>query len=370
MHTKYPNAMSKKSIDGFDLFQDHSPRVALIIGLIALSIHSFTVSLDGSSEERSTLSMLLKNAQLVVSGLCTLVFMNWFRLEISLIQMRKGLPPGKLGYPIVGTLPHIFQDLACYWPKKLKQYGSVFTDNGFAFQVVTTQEDAIAWLWNTERKGGMVSDWPPTIQQLLGKGAISNLNGKRHKALRRVMEPAFTPKATRDYLETIDQVTCKTLTEWSAAPSETTDSSGKTSPPFHPSEEFKSFSLRLFFVAAFGEEGDPKLVEKLHADFKLWVDGFAAIIPLRIPGLQLYKSMAARDRIRGMCEDMILKFKAENPKGSDRANKTMMGRACCGVDEEGNPMGMEDLKDNVLNMVRSKCCVLQYCTCGFFFESS
>jgi len=216
----------------------------------------------------------------------------------------------------------------------------MYTDNGFAFMVSTTTEEAISWLWNAERKGTTTQDWPPSISRLLGAGAVSNNEGKRHRALRRILEPAFAPKATRDYLEVIDMVTCKHLDEWASS-----------SQRFHKSEVFKMYALRLFFVAAFGREGDLAVLHQLHADFKIWLQGFASPIAYRIPGTQFYKSMAARDRILQLVEEMILQFKKENPKESERAKTTMMGRACYGVDEEGNPMKMEDMKDNILNMI-------------------
>ena len=336
-------------MDTSTLIQEHSWRVALLVFFLSWIVHRFadalTAARDGASGMGTNSCCLL-----LLLGASGVVILNWIRREAAFILLRKELPPGKLGFPVVGTIPHLLLDTGSYMPNTAKRFGDIFTDNGLVFSVVTTREEAIAWLWNTERKGCTVADWPFAIRQLLGKGAIANTNGKRHRALRKIMEPAFTPQATRDYLEVIDGVTRKTLQEWSAGPP-TEDCGDDKQQMFHPSEEFKSFSLRLFFVAAFGKEGDPQMVDQLHTDFKLWIDGFGSLIPYRIPGTQFYKSMAARDRILDLCEQIVNRFKAENPGGSGRAKTTMMGRACYGVDEEGKPMALDDLKDNILNMV-------------------
>ena len=52
-----------------------------------------------------------------------------------------------------------------------------------------------------------------------------------------------------------------------------------------------------------------------------------------------------------LVEVLVQKFKQENPLGSERAQKSMMGRVCYGTDEEGNAMDAETLNDNVLNMI-------------------
>lgn len=272
------------------------------------------------------------------SILACLLCLNWLKNEVMTAYRRKYLPPGDLGYPFVGEIISFFRDPSGYSRQKQKKYGDTYTDNTVALGVVFGSDKDIAWLWNTERKGKAQGMWPPHIRALLGKGAVANTAGKRHRMLRRMLEPAFAPNATRDYVEVLDKATLESLSKWS------------TTGDFHSSAEFKMFALRLFFIAGFGYV-DEDLIDQLHDDFSQWIDGFGSLVPLRIPGTLFYKAMNARDHILVTVEGLIETFKQENPPESERAQKSMMGRVCYGTDENGNPIDLEDLKDNVLNMI-------------------
>lgn len=139
-------------------------------------------------------------------------------------------------------------------------------------------------------------------------------------------------------MDVIDQVMLRLLREWADDGVQTSD-------------VFKMCSLRLFFVAAFGRENDAGYLEKFYEEFKIFKKGLFHLLPYRIPGTQFAKSMEARDRLVVTIEEMITQFKKENSPESERGKTTMMGRACYGLDEDGNPMPMDYLKHSILNMV-------------------
>jgi len=209
---------------------------------------------------------------------------------------------------------------------------------------VGSHED-IAWLWNVERKQQAVGSWPPHIQRLLGPGALANLNGRRHRALRRIVDSAFAPVAVRTYVEILDSVVQEQLREWAA----TADDPYSTT-TFHSSTVFKEFALRLFMYSAYGRV-DQDVLQQLHHDFALWIKGFGFPLALRIPGTPFAKAIDARERILDAVGLLVEQFQSENGPDSERAKSSMMGRICYGKDESGNPMSMDDLKDNVLNLL-------------------
>eukprot|EP00797_Seminavis_robusta_P008116 Sro156_g070620.1 Abscisic acid 8'-hydroxylase (493) ;mRNA; f:9022-10500 len=273
-------------------------------------------------------------------GILTLGLCNWLRLEINTILLRSKLPRGDLGLLFLGNLYEaLVNNPANIWYDQRAKFGRFFSTNGVSLHVTGWTAESTAWLWNVERKGGAVTSWPPQIQKLTGKTALTNVNGAHHRALRRILEPAFTPKATRDYVKTIDTVMQQTFREWSER--DTTISS----------DDLKLLTLRVFLLAAFGKELEPNTRDVLHRDFKIWTEGFGSIIPYRLPFTQFAKSMDARDRIRKTLEEVIIQFKKDNPPGSFLAETTMVGRACYGLDEEGKTMSMEELKDNLLAMI-------------------
>ena len=330
-------------MDTATLIYQHVWMVAFIIGCLSLSIQSAL-----------SVSHIHTTFGLIISILSSILCLAWLKGEVSLFLHRRRLPPGELGLPVVGEVFRYFRNPPGYAMEKRQKYGDMYTEVAVlaaaprSMSVVVGSEHGIAWLWNAERKGQAQGSWPWSIQQLLGKGAVANASGKRHRMLRRLLEPAFTPNATRDYVHVLDTTTLACLATWSSS------SSSSSRPPvvvFHSSAEFKMFALRLFFMAAFGWV-DETLMHQLHDDFSLWIGGFGSLVPLRcIPGTSFSMAMDARDRILATVESLILQFRKENPPTSERAQKSMMGRICYGTDDEGNPFDLEDLKDNVLNMI-------------------
>lgn len=313
-----------RTVDATTLLQQHGWRVALNVACLSLAIRTVQSSSTSVGYYGSILAALL----------C----LNWLKNELILAYQRRHLPPGDLGAPFVGETLNFFLNPSSYGRAKQEKFGHTYTENTISLGVVFGNDKDISWLWNTERKGKACGMWPPHIRALLGPGAVANTSGKRHRMLRRMLEPAFAPNATRDYVAVLDEATQDSLSKWSS-----TDS-------FHSSAEFKMFALRLFFIAGFGYV-DEDLIDQLHGDFSIWISGFGSLIPLRIPGTLFSKAMDARDRILVTVEKLIATFKEENPPESERAQKSMMGRVCYGTDEDGNPISLDDLKDNVLNMI-------------------
>jgi cytochrome P450 len=243
-----------------------------------------------------------------------------------------------LGYPFIGETLSFFLNPSSYGKQKQDKFGDTYTENTIALGVVLGNHVDISWLWNSERKGRAEGMWPPHIRSLLGKGAVANTSGQRHRMLRRMLEHAFAPNATRDYVQVLDQATQDSLQTWA------------TSDDFHSSGEFKMFALRLFFIAGFGSVNE-EMMHQLHDDFTIWLNGFGSLLPLRIPGTLFDKAMRARERILETVQLLVRNFKHEFPPESERAQKSMMGRICYGTDEEGNPMDSDTLNDNVLNMI-------------------
>ncbi len=219
-------------------------------------------------------SVYIDNVQVLgYSGsiLALLFCLIWFKSEVVTIHRRSTLPPGDLGYPIVGETLSFFLNPSSYGKLKQEKFGDMYTENTISLGVVLGHHVDIAWLWNSERKGRAQGMWPPHIRALLGKGAVANTSGQQHRMLRRMLEPAFTPNATRDYVNVLDQATQDSLKKWASVDS------------FHSSSEFKMFALRLFFIAGFGSV-DEEMIHRLHDDFTIWLNGFGSLVPLRIPG--------------------------------------------------------------------------------------
>jgi len=262
--------------------------------------------------------------------------------EITFMIHRRNLPPSDLGLPFFGHFIAFLRNPEEQSRNHIKKYGQSYAYHGMhGSGVMFTQEDDIKWVWNLERKGQAVSYWPPVVATLIGKGALISVSGKRHKLLRRILEPAFTPNALRDYFQTLDGVVLENLSGWSCS---------KDKPVFYSSVVFKMFSLQLLLSAAFGQIED-RIKKQLHDDFVVWFQGLPALKPWYIPGTAFAKAVDAKGRILANLEYLIKKFKAENPEDSKLGQKSLMGRLCYGKDENGDPLSIEALKDNLVLML-------------------
>jgi cytochrome P450 len=109
------------------------------------------------------------------------------------------------------------------------------------------------------------------------------------------------------------------------------------------------FALKILFDTAFGHV-DQDTTKQLHDDLALWGDGLVGLAPWRIPGTPFARAYDARVRLLKTIDRLIERFKVEVPPDSDRSQKTMMGHICYAKDEDGNPLSMDCLKDNILLM--------------------
>jgi len=323
------------TLDSLTLLQEHGWRFAFHLAVLSYAIQKLR---QQQAEPASSL------VGFCFGGVFMLLSLYWIYREIALIRWRLQLPPGPMGWPFLGTFATVILSPVETALTLKRQFGrSFYTTRFFGTLIVTLGcDDDLDWIWNKERRMNhpqVAQNWPPSIQMLLGEGAVSNLNGRRHRVLRRFVDSAFAPAAVREYLGIIDAVVQEQLHEWAAE----RDS-------FHSSEVFKTFALRLFLVSAYGHVKEA-ILEQLHNDFKLWIQGFGAIVALRIPGTAFAKAMDARERILETVETLVEEFKAQNSPDSDRGKRSMMGRICYGTDENDNPMNMADIKDTVLTLI-------------------
>ena len=314
--------------DDWTLVQQHGWRLAILAGSMVTALTSLLRDGGGSAE------LSMKNASLfIVVFLLALLL----RREAKTVLQRKHLPAGNYGFPVIGHLVEAIMTPVQHVMKNKKLFGNTFFENTFSHSIVFGDHRDIAWLWDLERRGHAVTAWPAPIRRLVGSDSILIVSGERHRVLRRIFEPAFTPQAVKDYLAAIDKVTRESLGQWSSQDLISTD-------------VFKVFALRLFYYAAFGYVKE-SVIGPLHDDTKLFLNGFKTPLPIAIPGTTFGKAMAARARCIRLAERLIEQFKEENPVHSERGQRTLMGRLCYGTDENKEALPMDVLAENLLSII-------------------
>lgn len=252
----------------------------------------------------------------ILALLCLLV-------HIRFMIQRSNLPPGSVGLPLLGHFLDYVKHPKEFYAKYIQKYGTFFTVNYLMMPAVSIlDDDDMRWLMKEERKGHLRPTSAPHIVQLLGSNSILMTHGKRHRLLRRMLEPAFTPGAVNDYASLLNSSIEQQLKEWS------------NEKDFIDLEEVKSATLKIFFHTVFGEPIDDQILPTLLDDFGLWLAGFKSV-PIQLPGTSFSKAMAARKRLIVTMQDKIVAFKDRYPESSHHAQTTLGGRLCYCKDEDG-----------------------------------
>lgn len=268
-------------------------------------------------------------------GVVSLVIMFVFRLRS---KEKTKLPPGNQGLPFLGETLSYLPDPAGWATEKAKKFGTPFLTHVFFHPTIeVSEDDDMKWVWDSERRGLTSVCWPSHFQDMLGRKALTSISGSRHRALRRLLSPAFGPASIRDYVDIIDNTTRAELEKWA--------STGQ----FQPSVVFKEFALRILFKCIFPEMEEGAL-QQVRRDFPTWLDGFNSLVPYPLPGTTLAKSLAARKRLIALIRKLVEDFKEKYSSDSKEANSSLLGRMCYGTDE-GNQLSVEELCDNIIVII-------------------
>lgn len=300
--------------------------------------HALLVSSTTSSDAKMPIKKAdswMGTARIVLHSVGAGLAALCLKSEIAYMIQRRRLPPGDSGPPIVGHLLHLITNGEAFYIKLIRKYGTLCTHNALMHPVVivTTGED-VRWAMMQERKGKTKALVLSHFRDLLGKESIMMKSGEEHKRLRKAFEPAFTPLAIRDYATAIDHETQKRLAEWAA--------SGE----FQEPRQWALLAMRIFFVCAFGVVDSEREV-KLAYLFEKWTNGFTALIPMKIPGTLLAKAHKYKQELGDVLIEMINEFREKSPPDSEAGRKSVMGRLCYAVDEDGNMPSEEVLVDNL-----------------------
>lgn len=264
-------------------------------------------------------------------------FLVCLYFEVRIVWNRRRMPPGDSGYPVVGHFFVIVKDFHSFIVRRVQSFGPMSTHHmwGQAGIILTKDED-VKWAMAQEREGATHVLSLPHWNELLGYESIFLQSGADHKRLRKIFEPAFAPNAIKDYSKSMDAVVRAQLRTWSA--------SGDYQPP----REWALLAMRVFFVCAFGDV-DKEHIDRLARLFEGWVDGFRAV-PFKLPGGRLQRAHRFKQEIFGIFREMINKFKAHNPppEPGQPPYKSILGRLCYVVDNDGNMPTEKVLMDNLL----------------------
>ncbi|KAK8508045.1 hypothetical protein V6N12_025153 [Hibiscus sabdariffa] len=157
---------------------------------------------------------------LVVMVACLLAFwlcicfamLKWNEIRYS---RRKGLPPGTMGWPVLGQTTEFLKHGPSFMKKQRAKYGSVFKTHILGCPTVISMDPELnRYILMNEGKG-LVPGYPQSMLDILGKCNIAAVHGAAHKRIRGSLLSLVGPLVIKDEcLPKIDKFTRFFLQNW------------------------------------------------------------------------------------------------------------------------------------------------------------
>jgi cytochrome P450 len=240
------------------------------------------------------------------------------------------LPPGKLGFAIIGETISFLRD-PDFADKRQKQYGSIFKTHLFGRPtVIMMGAEANRFLFANENKYFIVA-WPLSTRILLGQGSLSMQLGDIHKSRRKILSQAFQPRALAGYATTMEDFTHRYLHKWEQ----------KSTLIWYPELRKYTFDIACKLLIGKQQATDTNL-EVLFED---WCNGLFTI-PLRLPGTKFNQACKSHQLLLTEIETLIRQRQQQTQSGEDALGLLLQAQ-----DEDGNKLGIEELKDQILTLL-------------------
>nr|UAK14955.1 cytochrome P450 708A16 [Iberis amara] len=131
------------------------------------------------------------------------------------------LPPGSMGYPIIGETfeffkPHGMYEISPFVTKRMLRYGPMFRTNILGLKtVVSTEKDVNHEILRQENKSFVLS-MPESFLKMIGKDSMAVNHGKIHKNIKQIaLSFIGSESLKRSMIRDMDRVTREHL-EWNA----------------------------------------------------------------------------------------------------------------------------------------------------------
>lgn len=270
---------------------------------------------------------------LLATALVLVLLRAWY-LKSSPNKLQ-GLPPGSMGWPLVGETmeflePHSATSLGKFMEKHSLRYGNVFKSCLFGQPtIISADPDLNRFILLNENKLFQCS-YPSTISGILGKWSMLVLVGEAHKNMRSIALNFMSFHKLKDFfLEDIEDHVLLTLRSW------------EENRVLLAQQEAKKFTFNLMAkqIVSFNP-GEPETME-LMSDYYTFMKGVIAA-PVNIPGTAYHKAIQSRAKILETLKKTLNKRKQQ---------PGIVYNDLLGIVTRAGSLSTEQVLDLVLNML-------------------
>uniref|UniRef100_A0A0D3GBX8 Ent-kaurenoic acid oxidase n=3 Tax=Oryza TaxID=4527 RepID=A0A0D3GBX8_9ORYZ len=266
---------------------------------------------------------------------------DWVRVAALGAERRSRLPPGEMGWPMVGSMWAFLRAFKSGNPDAfiasfIRRFGRTGVYRTFMFSSPTilavTPEACKQVLMDDE---GFVTGWPKATVTLIGPKSFVNMSYDDHRRIRKLTAaPINGFDALTTYLSFIDQTVVASLRRWSS--------------PESGQVEFLTELRRMTFkiiVQIFMSGADDATMEALERSYTDLNYGMRAMA-INLPGFAYYRALRARRKLVSVLQGVLDGRRAAAAKGFKRSGAMdMMDRLIEAEDERGRRLADDEIVD-------------------------
>ena len=248
------------------------------------------------------------------------------------MQNTSSLPPGSFGLPVLGEIIEFAQNAEQFSSERHALYGPIFKTKLLGQPTIFARGAAANKFILSNENKYFSSNALPSIRALLGDNSLSLQTGSLHAQRRRLLAKAFSPRALDSYFPSIATITDQYFKRWIGVPQLTWYS------------ELRKYTFDVACKLLIGLDNASSTA--LGVWFETWSKGLFSLFPVRIPFSVFDRAYRCRNEILNALEQIII----------DRQQATDFGQDALGIllnaeDDDGNKIGVEELKDQILMLL-------------------
>ncbi|KAI5446707.1 ent-kaurenoic acid oxidase 2 [Lathyrus oleraceus] len=269
---------------------------------------------------------------------------NWFLYEAKLGDKQYSLPPGDMGWPIIGNMWSFLRAFKSSKPDSfmdsiVKRFGNTGIYKVFMFgfpSVIVTSPEACKKVLTDDEN--FEPGWPQSTVELIGEKSFIKMPFEEHRRLRRLTSASINGyEALSVYLKYIEEIVISSLEKWTQM--------GE----IEFLTQMRKLTFKIIIHIFLGSESEP-VMEALEREYTVLNLGVRAM-RINIPGFAFHKSLKARKNLVAIFQSIVDKRRNER-RGKEPAPgkkaKDMMDSLIDAVDENGRKLGDDEIIDIML----------------------
>ncbi|ESR44183.1 cytochrome P450 85A1 [Citrus sinensis] len=240
---------------------------------------------------------------------------------------KKGLPPGTMGWPIIGETTEFLKQGPNFMKNQRARYGNFFKTHFLGCPAIISMDPEMnRYILMNEAKG-LVPGYPQSMSDILGKCNIAAVHGTSHKHMRGALLALISPTMIRDQLlPKIDAFMRTHLSDWD-------------NKIINIQDKTKEMAL-LSSLKQIATKESGLISQSFMPEFFKLVSGTLAL-PIDLPGTKYRQGLQARKNILRMLRKLL-----EDRRASEETQLDMLG---CLMNKDENKYKLTD--DEIIDQI-------------------